>query len=127
MYGPSDLVLGYEHPSRRWVLDSKRVLEDYVGGSPSQKPAEYAAASPVNFVNTATPPTLLVHGQLDPIVWPEQSEHLAARLREADRPHLYLSIPWGTHGCDANIHGPSGQLSLYAIDCFLANVLRPAP
>jgi acetyl esterase/lipase len=122
LYGPTDLVLGYEHPSRRGVIDSKRVLEDYLGGPPAQKPAEYAAGSAVNFVNAATPPTLLVHGQLDPIVWPEQGERLAARLREAGRPHLYLSIPWGTHGCDANINGPSGQLSLYAIDRFLAAV-----
>jgi acetyl esterase/lipase len=126
LYGPSDLVLGYEHPSRRWVLDSKRVLEDYLGGSPAQKSAEYAAGSAVNFVNADTPPTLLLHGQLDPTVWPEQSERLAARLQAANRPHLLLSLPWGTHGCDANINGPGGQLSLYAIDRFLANVLHPA-
>ena len=123
-YGPADLVLGYEKPSRRWVLDSKRVLEDYLGGSPSEKPAEYAAGSAINFVNAATPPTLLIHGQLDPIVWPEQSERLDAALSAVARPHLYLSLPWATHGCDANLHGPSGQLSLYAIDRFLAAVLR---
>jgi len=122
-YGPADLVLGYEKPSRRWVLDSKKVLENYLGGSPEQNPQTYAAASPINHVNAATPPTLLIHGQLDPIVWPMQSEVLAGRLAETGRPHLFLSLPWATHGCDANLGGPSGQLSLYAIDRFLAAVL----
>lgn len=125
-YAPSDLVLGYEVPSRRWVLDSRKVLEDYLGGSPNEKPEAYASASAINFVNAATPPTLLIHGQLDPIVWPNQSERLATRLQQADRPHLYLALPWATHGCDANLSGPSGQLSLYAIDRFLAAVFAPS-
>ncbi|MGI9113746.1 MAG: alpha/beta hydrolase fold domain-containing protein [Chthoniobacterales bacterium] len=124
-YAPTDLVVGYDNPSRRLVLDSKKVLEDYLGGSPTQNPAGYAAASPINFVNAQTPPTLLIHGQLDPMVWRKHSELLAAHLQQAGRPHFYLQIPWGTHGCDANPSGPSGQLSLYAIDRFLANVLHP--
>lgn len=125
-YAPSDLVRGYEKPSRRWVLDSGQVLEDYLGGTPAEKPDAYAAGSPINFVDANTPPTLLIHGQLDPLVWPEQSERLAARLQENGRPHFLLSIPWGTHGCDANLNGPSGQLSLYAIDRFLASALHEA-
>lgn len=124
LYAPSDLVFGYAHPSRRGVLDSRKVLEDYLGGSPNEKPEGYASASAINFANNA-PPTLLIHGLLDPIVWPNQSERLAARLQQAGRPHLYLALPWGTHGCDANLSGPSGQLSLYAIDRFLAAVFSP--
>ena len=121
-YPPADLVLGYDEPSRRWVLDSRKVLEDFLGGSPNDKPEAYVAASPINFINPATPPTLLIHGQLDPIVWPNQCERLAARLQQAGRPYLYLALPWATHGCEANPSGPSGQLSLYAVDRFLAAV-----
>ena len=126
-YGPADLILGYEKPSRRWVIDSKQTLQNYLGGSPAQKPTEYAAGSPLNFVNLTTPPTLIIHGGLDPIVWPAQSEVLAARLTSEGRPHLYLALPWATHGCEANLNGPSGQLSFYAVERFLASVLAPAP
>ncbi len=122
-YAPTDLVLGYQKPSRRAVLDSKTVLEDYLGGTPAQKPDLYAAASPAANVTSAAPPTLLVHGGLDPIVWPIHSQLLDERLQLARRPHLLLRLPWATHGCDANVKGPSGQLSMYAIDRFLANVL----
>ncbi len=121
-YAPGDMVLGYNEPSSRWVLDSKKVLQDYLSGSPTENPQTYTAASPVNFVNAATPVTLLIHGLLDPIVWPKQSRALAAKLHEAGRPHLLLELPWATHGCDANASGPSGQLSLYAMDRMLAAV-----
>ncbi len=92
-YAPADMVLGYNEPSRRLVLDSKKVLEDYVGGSPAENPQGYATASAINFVNPSTPATLLIHGELDPIVWPKQSEMLSARLKQAGRPQLYLSLP----------------------------------
>lgn len=121
LYAPSDLVLGYEKPSRPLVLDSRKVLRDYLGGSPEEKPQAYATASAINFVDAA-PPTLLIHGALDPIVWPNQSRLLAAKLREAQRANLLLDLPWGTHGCDANPTGPSGQLSLYAADRMLAAI-----
>ena len=120
-------MLGYEKPSRRGVLDSKRVLEDYLGGAPDERAEAYAAASPVAHVNETTPSTLLIHGELDPIVWPIHSEALAARLQRAQRPHLYLSLPWATHGCDANLSGPSGQLSAFAMERFLAAVFASPP
>jgi acetyl esterase/lipase len=122
-YGPTDLVLGYEKPSAPGVLDSRRVLRDYLAGTPAEKPDAYAAASPLNFVGPATPPTLLIHGALDGMVWVKHSELLTARLDFAERPHLFLRLPWATHGCEANLSGPSGQLSLYAIDRFLAAVV----
>ena len=126
-YAPTDLVLGYAKPSRRSVLDSQKALEGFLGGGPAENPDGYAAASPLRHVNAATPPTLLIHGELDPIVWPMHSELLAARLNEAGRRHLFLSLPWATHGCDANIDGPTGQLSLYAIERFLAAVCAGEP
>ena len=123
-YGPTDVVLGYNHPSRRGVLDSQHALEQYLGGSPAEQPDRYAVASPVNHVSAGTPPTLLIHGALDPIVWPEHSELLAEKLADHKVPHLYLQLPWATHGCEANLSGPSGQLSMYAVEHFLATILR---
>lgn len=122
-YAPVDLPLAYRQPSAPGVLDSCRVLNDYIGGTPAQNAHGYAAASPVNFVGEDTPATLIIHGDLDPIVWPVQGELIAATLQRAGRPYFYLRLPWATHGCDANLSGPSGQLSLYAIDRFLSSVL----
>jgi acetyl esterase/lipase len=123
-YAPTDLVLGYDKPSARWVLDSRSALETYLGGAPAEKLDAYVAASPLQHVGQSTPPTLLIHGKLDSVVWPVHSELLDARLAQAGTRHLYLALPWATHGCDANVAGPSGQLTRYAIGRFLESVFQ---
>ena len=123
-YPPTDLVFGYDHPSPRWVIDSGKILREYLGGTLAEKREQYFAASPINFVGTSTPPTLLIHGGLDTLVGHVHSEMLEARLEQARVPHFYLSLGWATHGCDANLHGPSGQLSSYCVNRFLGAVLR---
>jgi len=124
LYAPTDMKYSYEHPSNPRVLDSIAVLEAYLGGNPSRVPAAYEAASPLRFVSPSTVPTLLVHGERDELVFPAQSERLAARLVQAQRPHYFLRLPWATHGCDANFNGPCGQISTYVIERFLASVMR---
>ena len=124
LYAPADMKYGYEHPSNPWVLDSRAVLEAYLGGNPSQVSATYEAASPIRFVSVDTVPTLLVHGGRDELVFPAQSERLAVRLAQAQRPHYFLRLPWATHGCDVHFNGPCGQISTYAIERFLSAVTR---
>jgi acetyl esterase/lipase len=123
-YGPADMLYGYENPSNPRVSDSRGILEAYLGGSPTEVPAAYHLASPIELVGPESPPTLLIHGGRDELVSPMQSERLAARLEEAGRPHLLLRLPWATHGFDFSFNGPGSQLSTYAIERFLAVVLR---
>jgi acetyl esterase/lipase len=75
-------------------------------------------------VSGSTVPTLLIHGEKDELVWVRQSERLDAKLAAAHRPHLFLKLPWATHGCDYNFNGPCGQISTYAIENFLGEVMR---
>lgn len=121
-YAPTDLVWSWEHPSNPRVFDSPSALRDFLGGDPTARPDAYRDASPLAFVGAAAPPTLLIHGGRDAIVYHRQSERLAEALTFAGVPHLLLSLPWANHGCDANLAGPSGQLSTYAIERFLAAV-----
>lgn len=122
-YGPADLRYAWEHPGNPWVYDGIGTVERYLGGPPSVAGARYEEASPYQFVGPTTPPTLLIHGRLDEVVSVVQSERLAARLGERGRRHLLIAPGWATHGCDYNFSGPSGQLSTYAIERFLAAVL----
>jgi acetyl esterase/lipase len=45
--------------------------------------ADWPRSQPVNFVDGDEPPFLLLHGEDDKLVWPRNSERLAARLRGA--------------------------------------------
>lgn len=122
-YAPNDLVFGYSRPANPLVINSRKVIETYLGGPPDRHPGLYEAASPLNFVNRWTPPTLMIHGGRDELVWAVHEERLSRRLTEARRPHFYLRLPWATHGCDAHLSGPSGQLSTYALERFLSAVM----
>jgi acetyl esterase/lipase len=126
IYPAIDLAYAYDHPSDPRLLDGRAVVSAYLGGTPDQVPAAYAAASPTSFAGPHSPPTLLIHGGRDELVSPTQSRRLAALLAQASRPHLLLELPWATHGCDAHFSGPAGQVSTYAIERFLAAVTQNA-
>lgn len=62
----------------RLGLDDRR--EAYLGGSPEALPAAYELASPVEQADMSMPPTLLLHGEADAMVSPQQSAVLAETL-----------------------------------------------
>jgi len=123
-YASTDQKYGYENPTNPRVLNSTEILQNFLSGSPATAAAAYRSSSPINHVDSNTVPTLLIHGTRDELVFVTQSERLEARLSAARRPHLFLELPWATHGCDFNFSGPCGQLSTYAIERFLASVMK---
>ena len=127
VYGPTDLKFGYEQPAAKGLVDTRGVLESYLGGSPAKADDAYFAASPINFVTASSPPTLLIHGLNDGHVSPEESARLEARLAQAKVKNLFVRLPWATHACDWSFSGPCGQITTYAIERFLERVmLAPA-
>lgn len=127
LYGPTDLQFGYEHPSPQHVVDSRNLIEAYLGGPPAKAGEAYAAASPINFVTAVTPPTLLIHGMRDGVVSPEESARLESRLQAAGVKHLFVKLPWATHSCDLSFGGPCGQVATYAVERFLDAVMIAPP
>jgi acetyl esterase/lipase len=122
-YGPADMVWGYSKPAPKLVMDSRRVMANYLGGYYPQVPQNYAASSPIEFVDRQTVPTLIIHGQNDVLVAYEHSRRLAGKLKQNAVPHYWLQLPWATHGFDHHLNGPGGQLSTYAVEKFLSQVI----
>jgi acetyl esterase/lipase len=128
LYGPTDLRFGYDNPAAARLVDSRGLLETYLGGPPAKTPEAYVAASPINFVSPATPPTLLIHGMRDGVVSPEESVRLEQKLQESGVKHLFVRLKWATHECDRSFGGPCGQIATYAVERFLDAVMAaPAP
>jgi acetyl esterase/lipase len=123
-YGPTDMLYAWNDPHNQLVMRHRDVLTDFYGGTPKEVRTKYIEGSPAFFVNANTPPTLLVHGGLDQHVHDEESALLAEKLKVAGVPHYYLRIPWATHGCEYALQSPSGQLSVYAMERFIAAVTR---
>lgn len=123
MSPPTDLGYWYLNPGNQAVVDARRVLQSHLGVSYEMVGAGalYESASPRTFADGALP-TLLIHGLRDPVVPATQSDRLAERLHQLRVPHVYVKLPWATHGCDSNFHGPCGQVTTYAIERFLSFV-----
>lgn len=124
LYAPTDLVWSWTRPAPRRLMDSNRVIRDFLGGTPEEMPERFERASPVRRVTSRSPPTLLIHGGKDELVSPLQSRRLASALCGAGVRHLHVELPWACHGMDANLAGPSGQISVYLIERFLESVFR---
>jgi acetyl esterase/lipase len=71
-------------------------------------------------VSRHLPPSLLIYGSRDHIVLSRFGAMLDGRLREAGATSVFLEIPWAEHAFDVIPNGPSGQLSLYYTERFLA-------
>lgn len=127
IYGPTDMAFGYEHPAPEGLFDTRAALDQYLGGPPDRASDAYFAASPINFVTASSPPTLLIHGMRDALVSPEESARLENRLQQAGVKHLFVRLPWATHGCDKSFGGPCGQIATYAVERFLDGVMAVAP
>lgn len=123
-YASVDLKEAYTNPANASLLDMRGMLEDYLGGSPENVADRYTAASPTTTLGPNAPPTLIIHGQNDPIVSAKHSELLDAELGRVGVPRLLLRLPWATHACDRNFVGPCGQITLYAVEHFLGTVMK---
>jgi acetyl esterase/lipase len=123
-YGPADMIWGYQNPANLRIYNSCQVLEDYMGGSYSQKPARYAAGSPIEFVSPNSVPTLMIYGVPDVYVSYHHSTRLSKKLTQYHVPHYLLTLPWATHGFDYTLNGPGGQLATYSVLRFLEGLMK---
>ncbi len=115
-YGPTDMVWSYHHPGNPLVLDTTQAILDYLGGPPEEKVDAYRQASPIHWQGPL-PPTLILHGGRDDVVFLEQS-----RAMKASRGVELEVYGWANHGFDINFSGPSGQLSTAAAARFLTRL-----
>ncbi|GAB3943054.1 hypothetical protein GCM10028805_08660 [Spirosoma harenae] len=102
-FPPADL-LNYGNKGRLFVeCDTVRRFWPQFGvegKSRDEKLAVMRKLSPINFITKETPPTLLFHGTVDPLVPLEQSERFIAKLKENGVPAQLIIHQDGAHGWD---------------------------
>jgi len=83
--GPTDLA---------WFLETRyptgQLVMDLVGGSPEEMLEKSRVASPTTYVSADDPPVLMIHGDQDTTVPPQQAEVLDARMNEIGVPHTLI-------------------------------------
>jgi len=124
LYAPSDMTFAYVNAREDDVIKSPTLMRQYLGGTPDNARENYESASALPRVAPSTPPTLLLHGENDTLVWHRHGVRLDGRLAESGVPHVFVSLPWATHAFEFNLHGPGGQLTTFAVEWFLAAVTK---
>jgi acetyl esterase/lipase len=94
-FGPTDLAYLYNNPGLQEV---PLILAGIVGSTPSINAAAYAQASPITYVTGKSAPTLLLQGNIDPLVPVKQATLLADKLKAAGATYELVVYPNETHG-----------------------------
>jgi acetyl esterase/lipase len=123
-YGPADMVWAGQLPSNAGVLDNNEIYNNYLGGLYKDVPEKFKEISAVQQADSLSPPTFMIHGKIDPLVFHIHPEHLQKRLNELKVPNYYLEFNYATHGCDYSIKSPAGQVCTYAVELFLQSVIE---
>lgn len=77
MFGPTDMAALYASSNTLTQFG----LQALLSGTPVTNAALYQSSSPINFVTAQSPPTLILHGALDPVVPIAQSTALKNKLQ----------------------------------------------
>lgn len=90
MFGPTDLTLTFE---KNWSL-----LIEHVFGVSDPESEVIKRASPVTYASSSAPPFLIIHGDRDEQVLPEQSDVFYKKLVSANVPVRLVMVKNAGHG-----------------------------
>jgi acetyl esterase/lipase len=113
-FGPTDMADMYNNPANAQIPFWLQVL---LNGSPSTNERLYEQSSPVNFVNSESPPTFLLQGGIDPLVNPVQATQLKKKLDSAGVINQLVVYPNEGHGwIGASLTDSFRKLSAFLIE-----------
>lgn len=116
-YGIYDLETHFEKKSN---LPLQNVLKTAMRSTPHRNPAKFRQASPIRRISKNPPPFMLIQGEIDSLIAPDETLRFHDALRKADTPSLVLlKLPWVGHGFDA-LPTVSAQMVLPVVEQFLS-------
>ena len=118
LYGVTDMTTPYA----RSVSETNSAVKDFFEGTYQQQPERYAEASPLNYVTSDDPPTLILHGTADALVPINQADLLAEKLTAVGVPYIYDRLPGWPHSMD--VAKPVYERCLWYMDRFFDRYLK---
>jgi len=89
-FAPVDMVALYNSATSS---SARQAIQILVGGTPSSNPGIYENSSPIHFVSSSSPPTIILHGGMDQTVNISQSVALKNKLDSAGVSNQLLIYP----------------------------------
>jgi acetyl esterase/lipase len=97
-YGASNLETILSQSTGKGLEYRIPALKLLLGDTPDKKPALAKLASPVAHLDKNDPPLLLIHGDADPQMPPQQSQDLAKAYESLGLPVTLIMLPGSLHG-----------------------------
>lgn len=97
-YGASDLQTILSQSTEHGLSVRIPALKLLLGDTPDKKAELAKLASPVAHLDKKDPPLLLIHGDADPQMPPQQSDELAKGYQELGLPVTLIVMPGSRHG-----------------------------
>lgn len=113
LYAPVDLELDYK------TSRDKSAELNFLGGPPSDFPVRYRNTSPLSHVSSLSPPTLVVQGERDDLVAPQNAVMLTRSLSEHSIDHELLLLPMTGHSFENQRGGFATQIAEQRVIRFL--------
>ncbi|MGV9677929.1 alpha/beta hydrolase [Nocardia sp. NPDC003482] len=82
------------------TAEGHRVGREYLGGPASRYPERYAATDSAPWIGPDSPPTLLLQGAADHLVFASRTSAFADQLTAAGVENRYVRLPFYDHGFD---------------------------
>lgn len=98
LFGASDLLTILDQSTDHGRSVRIPALQLLLGGLPTDKPDLAKLASPIQHIDAHDPPLLLIHGDADPQMPPEQSKELATAYQKAGLSVQFILLPGAVHG-----------------------------
>jgi dipeptidyl aminopeptidase/acylaminoacyl peptidase len=117
-FGVVDRALFLKYTNRNSAIR----WETKMGGSPEKKPAVYRKANILPDVAQIKTPVLVLHGEADPQVPPQESQQFVAALKAAGKIYEYHTYPNEGHGFQQRDHREDAdKRELTFLDRYLKN------
>lgn len=117
---PDDVVKLHALPSATEALWVNGAAPFYPSGSIFDHPDKAAVANPITHISSATPPFLIMHGDVDTVVSPRQTERLHEALTKQNIDSTYYVVQGARHG---GVHWIQPDIMRLVID-FLGKHLK---
>ena len=110
LFGPSDILKFWETARKTRNESAWGPTKQFLGGPADEKKDLARQASPTTYVDKSDPPFLIIHGDADTLVPPEQSEILYNALKQAGVDATLHIIKGEKHGFSAAAVQEAGKL-----------------
>jgi len=113
-FGPTDITDMYNNPASSFVPPD--LIAAVVGATPASNSTLYQQSSPINFVTSQSPPTIILQGGVDVLVSPSQSATLNTKLQTMGVIHQYVFYHLENHGwLGANLSDSFDKIQAFLI------------